>query len=146
MQGRYGRALTAATLIIPLAISLFLAGGCASVLTNRYLQSNDPARLRPTSDGKGAILALDLFSLDQISEHPWMTLGALGADAAMGYGIYALGDEQGWWGGDDNDTTTTTTTTQVRQPGSNISIGDNNSQIEINVYQPGGDYTFMPAE
>jgi hypothetical protein len=84
------------------AVGIVAAGsGCASVATNRYLQANNPVRIEALQAGgnvDGAILALDVFALDQVVAHPWLTTGAAVVDSAMVYGVYALGEDQEWWG------------------------------------------------
>jgi hypothetical protein len=136
-------------LMMAAAVGIVVAGsGCASVATNRYLQAQNPVRLEAIANGgnvDGAILSVDIFSLDQVKAHPWLTAGAAVVDAAMIYGVYALGDDQGWWGGG----------TTGKGEGSGAIAGDNgNSGVQTSVtltgdgntiivqnFQPGGSGT-----
>lgn len=79
-----------------------LGGGCTSVLTNRYLQAQNPALVEVAPDGSKVLLGVDVFALDQVIDHPWMTTGAALVDAATMYGVYALGENQEWWGSSDD--------------------------------------------
>jgi hypothetical protein len=118
--------------------------GCASVATNRYLQAQNPVRLEAIANGgnvDGAILSVDIFSLDQVKSHPWLTAGAAVVDAAMIYGVYALGDDQGWWGSG----------TTGKSEGSGAIAGDNGNsgnQSHVNITGDGNNvniYNFQPG-
>lgn len=128
-------------LLNALPLYALLCTGCASVLVNRQLQKNDAlqARLLAGPDGQvvGATVGVDLLSLDTIGEHPWYSLAALGVDAALGVGTYALGKNQGWWGGDGNGNSSSSSTSIDNRPytvnghqvtvsgdGNTVSVGD----------------------
>ena len=132
------------------AVGIVAAGsGCASVATNRYLQANNPVRIEALQAGgnvDGAILALDVFALDQVVAHPWLTTGAAVVDAAMIYGVYALGEDQEWWGSSDSSSGRQEGSGAVGRDGNTGSqidaniTGDGNTVI-IQVVQPGGSNT-----
>jgi len=135
--------------IMAAAVGIVVAGsGCASVATNRYLQAQNPVRLEAIAAGgqiHGASLGVNLFALDQVRAHPWMTAGAAVVDAAMIYGVYALGDDQGWWGSSDSTGKSEGSGAVGNDGNTGVQVdanitGDGNTVI-IQVTQPGGSNT-----
>lgn len=137
-----------------MAAAVMFATGCASVATNRYLQARNPTVLEVAPDGSKVLLGVDVFSLDQVAAHPWMTTGAAVVDVAMGYGVYALGDDQGWWGGSDGgddqasgsgsasggpDGSTATAPAGGDATSINVTVSQNSAPVTIHV----GDSTVM---
>lgn len=78
----------------------------------------------PMKDGIG--IGLDITALDAISEHPWRQAGAALLDAAIGYGAYKIGEDQGWWGSNDDNSDSNNSSN-----GGNTS-GGNTTVIEVN--------------
>jgi hypothetical protein len=143
MEGIEMRALMMAAAGIVAA----LTSGCASVATNRYLQAQNPARLELLASGgeiTGASLGLDLLSLEQVVAHPWMTAGAAVVDAAMVYGVYKLGEDQGGWGsGGSGEGSRGGDQLRDGNTGAQASINvqGNDNTVIVQIVQPGGSNT-----
>lgn len=113
-----------------------LGGGCTSVLTNRYLQAQNPALVEIAPDGSKVLLGVDVFALDQVIDHPWLTTGAALVDAATIYGVYALGEDQDWWGSSDGGDDPAPADNAAAGPGTssaNAPAGGEATSININV-------------
>ena len=131
-------------------VGIVAAGsGCASVATNRYLQAQNPVRIEALQAGgevDGAMVGLDVFALEQVAAHPWLTAGAALVDGAMIYGVYALGEEQEWWGSSGEGSGRKEGSGSLGRDGNtgaqaSLTVtGDNNTTI-VQIIQPGGSNT-----
>lgn len=130
--------------------SLFL-NGCASYLSYQYskeelatkricasgskeamdalkngVSPQSALKLVPTQGG--AFLMFDVTASDALIQHPYRQIGAAVLDAATGYGIYLLGENNEWWG-DVSDDEDNTPSIQVNNTGNENTIvvitGDN---------------------
>ena len=95
-------------LLMVLAVCVGLSSGCASIATNAVLTRNEAA-LKVKQMGDGAMVSVDLLSLDAVKKHPGKSLVAALADAAMAWGVYELGKAQEWWGDDEDEKPAETT-------------------------------------
>ena len=96
------------------ATGLLLSSGCATVLTNQLLQRKDSVRVEV--EGKTVMVGVDLFALDEVSEHPFMHGFAAVLDLGAGYLVYdALEDSGG-------SSSTHSTTAYTIQTGDNSPV------------------------
>ena len=96
------------------ATGLLLSSGCATALTNQLLQRHDAVRIE--FDGKTVMAGVDLFALDEVSEHPFMHGFAAVLDLGAGYLVYdALEDSGG-------SSSTHSTTAYTIQTGDNSPV------------------------
>ncbi|MBP7831276.1 MAG: hypothetical protein KA248_15315 [Kiritimatiellae bacterium] len=96
------------------ATGLLLSSGCATALTNQLLQRHDAVRVEV--EGKSVMVGVDLFALDEVTEHPFMHSFAAVLDLGAGYLVYdALGDSGG-------SSSTHSTTAYTIQTGDNSPV------------------------
>ena len=97
-----------------LLVALLLCNGCATVLTNQLLQRQDAVRVEV--EGKSVMVGVDLFALDEVSEHPFIHGFAAMIDLGAGYLVYdALEDSGG-------SSSTHSTTAYTIQTGDNSPV------------------------
>ena len=97
-----------------LLVALLLCNGCATALTNQFLQRQDAVRVEV--DGKTVTAGVDLFALDEVAKHPFMHGFAAVLDLGAGYLVYdALEDSGG-------SSSTHSTTAYTIQTGDNSPV------------------------
>jgi len=117
---------------------LALATGCCSLATNRALQAESAIEIR--ADNSGATIGFDVFNLRSVREHPWLSAGAALADVVIGYGIYELGDNNGWWGDNGDDDARSTPEAAGAQPQMateqlTVSVAGDGNVVQL-IYKP----------
>jgi uncharacterized protein YneR len=86
---------------------MVMSSGCASLLTNHVMTKRDAQARRAVQVNAtpgGATVAVDLFSLQAIKDHPWQTAVAALVDGLSFYGVYRVAEHNRWFGlGSDDD-------------------------------------------
>lgn len=77
--------------IIVLLGIMLLGTGCASLIANQGLQKQSPMRVEASQ--AGGSIGVNLFDLQTVANHPFISLGAAAVDLGLAYGIYALGED-----------------------------------------------------